>query len=152
MGYRLPTEAEWEYFARAGASSAFNNGAELVLGTETTCDQLFNLSNGAPLTQLAWYCYNGGAVSHPPAAFAPNPWGLYDLHGNLAEWTQDWYGGDHPAGAQTDPEGASAGTERVTKGGSQLDPPRALRAAARRPAAPGAQEARYGFLLVRTVP
>lgn len=151
-GYRLPTEAEWEYFARAGASSAFNNGAELVAGTETTCDQLVNLSDGTSLPQLAWYCYNGGGVSHPPASFPPNAWGLYDLHGNLAEWTQDWYGGDHPVGAQVDPIGAAAGTERVTKGGSQLDPPRSLRAAARRPAVPGAQEARYGFRLVRTMP
>lgn len=106
-GYRLPTEAEWEYACRSGSGTAFANGPI----TELYCNPVDPV-----LTQIGWYCGNADDWTHPVGGLIPNAWGLYDMHGNLFEWCNDWY--DDYAGDETDPVGPSGpGTFRVIRGG-----------------------------------
>jgi len=105
--YRLPTEAEWEYAARAGSTTAFANGRI----TELKCGHDSNLD------AMGWYCGNSNKQTHPVAQKQPNDWGLYDMHGNVWEWCQDWYDKDYPTGNVTDPTGPSSGSGRVYRGG-----------------------------------
>ena len=105
--YRLPTEAEWEYACRAGRSSAFANGAI----SEKGCGRDPNLD------QMGWYCANAWRTTHPVTEKKMNNWGLYDMHGNVWEWCQDWYG-MYPEKAVSDPKGAHFGPKRVIRGGS----------------------------------
>lgn len=109
--YRLPTEAEWEYACRGGKSSAFATGGI----SEDGCGMDPNLD------QTGWYCGNSlGGRPHPVAQKKSNPFGIYDMHGNVWEWCQDWYGA-YPAEAVVDPKGARYGPERVIRGGSSLN-------------------------------
>jgi len=105
-GYRLPTEAEWEYACRAGSTTAFANGPI----TYTGCSPM-----DPNLDQIGWYCGHAGSWTHPVAQKLPNAWGLYDMHGNLWEWCNDWWS-DY-GGAVTDPAGPEAGHFRVFRGG-----------------------------------
>ncbi|MBW2194476.1 MAG: formylglycine-generating enzyme family protein [Deltaproteobacteria bacterium] len=106
--YRLPTEAEWEYACRAGTTTVYYTGNCI------TTDQA-NYHGKHPLPG----CPEGPNRETPLAvgSFPPNAWGLYDMHGNLWEWCQDWYG-DYPSSHVTDPTGPSSGDGRVVRGGS----------------------------------
>jgi len=136
-GYRLPTEAEWEYAARAGATTAFYNGD---ITSEYDSDPSAN--------DIAWYRSNSGSTTQPAKGKLPNAWGLYDMSGNVYEWTWDWYG-SYP-GDVTDPTGPSSGSERVVRGGSFYDPARAVRAALRDYHAPRLRSDIIGFRLARS--
>jgi len=107
-GYRLPTEAEWEYAARAGTKTAFANGGI----SELRC------RHDANLDLMGWYCGNAGKETHPVAKKQPNSWGLYDMHGNVWEWVWDWFQKSYPLADVTDPTGPSGGSVRVIRGGS----------------------------------
>ena len=103
---RLPREAEWEYMARAGTETRYWSGDE-----------------EADLDRVGWYRENAEGRTHPVGLKPANPWGLFDVHGNTWEWTQDWYGA-YPEADQQDPRGASSGTCRVMRGGCfQWDAP-----------------------------
>ena len=129
--YRLPTEAEWEYAARAGTTTKyfFGNGK-----TE--------------LGQYAWYWSNSGKKTHPAGQKKPNPWGLHDVYGNVSEWVQDWYGKEHQArGPATDPGGPSTGSNRVLRGGNWYCSSWCLRSAHRSSELPNARLDGNGFRL-----
>jgi formylglycine-generating enzyme required for sulfatase activity len=113
--YRLPTESEWEYADRAGATTRFSYGDD---------------PGYTSLTNYAWYSANSVGTTHPVGQLLPNPWGLYDMHGNVMEWCQDRYG-TYPAGSVTDPQGAVSGTYHVVRGGSYYFDGRYCRSATR---------------------
>jgi formylglycine-generating enzyme required for sulfatase activity len=106
-GYRLPTEAEWEYAARAGTTGA---SYQILENPE------WILENVAILDSIAWYSGNSGETPHVVRQKQPNAWGLYDMLGNMWEWTADRYG-PYP-GPVTDPLGSATGSYRVRRGGS----------------------------------
>jgi len=118
--YRLPTEAEWEYACRAGNTTALANGDLVSLSWELDPN----------LDELGWYCGNYGLGPQPVAQKRPNDWGLYDMHGNVWEWVQDWYG-PYPETSQTDPSGPPFGPGRVARGGSWFNSAMNCRSAAR---------------------
>jgi formylglycine-generating enzyme required for sulfatase activity len=100
--YRLPTEAEWEYACRAGTTTRFSYGDD---------------PGYASLTAHAYYSDNSLIEAHPVGQKMFNPWGLYDMHGNVKEWCLDWYG-TYASGTVTDPQGPTTGQDRVNRGGS----------------------------------
>src|SRR5919109_3308697 len=122
---RLPTEAQWEYACRAGTTTPFSFGKNI------TPEQV----NYKGL-------YRGKTV--PVKSLPPNPWGLYEMHGNVWEWCQDWYG-DYPAEPGVDPIGPSEGADRVLRGGSWNDFGRRVRSASRYGYGPGARYHGIGF-------
>jgi formylglycine-generating enzyme required for sulfatase activity len=113
--YRLPTEAEWEYAARAGTTTAFYNGG---INKKRRISKKHCESN-PNLNAIAWNCGNSGAISHPVAQKQPNAWGLYDMTGNLWEWCQDWYS-IYSSNPVINPTGPTTGTARVLRGGNYV--------------------------------
>jgi len=128
-GYRLPTEAEWEYAARAGE------------------DTLYAGSNS--VDEVAWYKGNSGSTTHPVGQKAANRWKIHDMSGNVWEWCWDWYG-DYSSGDKTDPIGASSGSVRVFRGGSWTVTPRSSRVAYRVWNLPGFRNVYVGLRLARS--
>ena len=123
---QLPTEAQWEYACRAGSTGAYAGN----------------------LDEMAWYGSNSGSKTHPVGTKKANAWGLYDMHGNVWEWCQDWYG-DYPSGSVTDPTGPSNGSSRVYRGGSWLNFAWICRSAFRGSLDPGLQSNDLGFRCVK---
>ncbi len=134
--YRLPTEAEWEYAARAGTTTAYSFGDDL-----------------RQLGKHAWYGASWDRGTHPVGQLQPNPWGLYDMHGNVWEWVQDWYASDYyKQSPSKDPPGPDAGNSRVVRGGSFVDSPGNLRSARRFGGPPTGGRRDIGFRCVRVSP
>ena len=138
--YRLPIEAEWDFACRAQTPTSFPFGNCL-----TTKQANYN-GNKPPEG-----CEKGKYMKRtlPVASLAANPWGLYDMQGNVWEWCQDFYD-KYPSEPVSDPAGAVAGTSRVIRGGSWHDPADQCRAANRQKHPPGYRSSRVGFRLVRT--
>jgi formylglycine-generating enzyme required for sulfatase activity len=137
-GYRLPTEAEWEYACRAGTNTDYSFGAE-----------------ARKLSEFAWFAGNAGKKTHPVGQKQANPWGLFDMHGNVAEWCQDFYDkGYYKNSPEKNPRGPADGKEYVLRGGSWKSPADALRSAYRIGENPGFSDAclardAIGFRCVR---
>jgi formylglycine-generating enzyme required for sulfatase activity len=140
--YRLPTEAEWEYACRAGTTTPFWFGATI---TPEQANYDGDLSYGRGPKGAS------RKRATPVGTFAPNGWGLYDVHGNVWEWCADWYGA-YPAGRIQDPQGPSTGSERVQRGGAWRDDPDFVRSANRLRRSPGSRGDDAGFRLVLVAP
>jgi formylglycine-generating enzyme required for sulfatase activity len=133
--YRLPTEAESEYACRAGTTTAWYCGDD----------------EGA-LQEYAWFNVNSGLKPHPVGQKSPNAWGLRDMHGNVWEWCQDWFGDrDYATSPRDDPTGASGGSHRVYRGGGWRDGASCCRASYRDRGGPGFRHEELGFRLARPV-
>ncbi len=134
--YRLPTEAEWEYAARAGTGTTYSFAGEPRQYTEERFwNRLFG-RNTTVLDSFAIYAGNSGARTQPPSSMAANPFGLVNMLGNVKEFCLDWYAPDAygqrgPGTAIVDPQGPENGTEHVVRGGSFRSDPTDLRSAAR---------------------
>ena len=129
--YRLPTEAEWEYAARAGSSSAYFFG-----------------DDKNALSEHAWYNGNAGGTTHPVGLKRPNAWGLYDVYGNVWEWVADWYEWEYDANSPvTDPTGPSSSSGRVDRGGGWGSGAGLCRSAVRARGAPDLRLNNIGFRL-----
>ena len=140
-GYRLPTEAEWEYACRAGSETDYSFG-----------------SDARKLGGFAWFAANAAKKTHPVGQKRPNPWGLFDMHGNVAEWCQDVFDKDYyRASPEKNPRGPADGKEYVLRGGSWKSPAEALRSSYRLGENPGFSDAclardAIGFRCVRKAP
>jgi formylglycine-generating enzyme required for sulfatase activity len=130
--YRLPTEAEWEYACRAGSTTAYCFG-----------------DSEANLSEYAWYKINSEDRTHPVGQKKPNAWGLYDMHGNVLEWCQDWWR-DYPSGSVTNPSGNLSGWNRVLRGGCWYKGAEFCRSAVRIGGSPGKFDYDRGFRLARS--
>ena len=137
--FGLPTEAQWEYAARAGSTTALNSGKDLK-STEGVCENL---------GEVAWYAENSGNRTHPVGQKRPNAWGLHDMQGNVFEWCQDRYGA-YPSGVGIDPQGAISGAYRVFRGGGWGYDASCCRVAYRGNYSPGLTFSAVGFRLVRS--
>lgn len=123
--YSLPTEAEWEYAARAGTTGPY----------------------AGDIKDMGWYDENSDSRTHPVGQKLPNAFGLFDMHGNVLEWCEDWYG-SYEASSQTDPRGPSAGTRRVMRGGSWKFPADVSRSAVRNQCKPSDCDYQVGLRVV----
>ena len=136
--YRLPTEAEWEYACRAGSVESAAEGMimELFCGHDRSLDA------------VGWYCGNSDRRTHPVASKNSNEWGLYDMHGNVFEWCQDWYG-PYSSEKSVDPLMSLPGPGRVIRGGSWFANAKNCRSAARLYWSPQSTSDFIGFRLVK---
>jgi formylglycine-generating enzyme required for sulfatase activity len=148
-GYRLPTDAEWEYGARAGEDAAFHFGSELVEGTQSDCSGQIELADGLVLDDWVIYCGNSNGEVQRGGLRPANAFGLYDMHGNVWEHTNDWFD-QEPTAEITDPIGPCEGTQRTRRGGSADEYPARVRSAVRYGFSPTTPWDEMGFRLVRT--
>ncbi|MBN8525629.1 MAG: formylglycine-generating enzyme family protein, partial [Planctomycetes bacterium] len=125
---RLPSEAEWEYAAHAGSGGPF--------------------AGGKPIATQAWFAANAGKITHPARQFPPNPWGIYDLHGNVAEWTADLYA-SRGSDALVDPKPVTTGDRGIVKGGAWDDDPEDCRIARRETAKAGSKRIGLRFVALQ---
>jgi len=149
-GYRLPSEGEWEYFARAGTTGPFSVVEPAYNDyTKNSCDG----SVLPALAGVAWYCANWGGVMHEAGAKSANPWNLKDVHGNMFEWVWDSYA-PYPTGSVVDYRGVGPGA-KWPRGGSWAYGPALMRSGERRDTCEGGWCGLYsyavGFRLVRSV-
>jgi len=133
-GFRLPTEAEWEYACRTGAATQyhFGNGKE-------------------QLSDYAWWDGGTSGKTHAVGLKKPNVWRLHDMHGNVDEWCLDGYG-NYASGTQTDPTGLTGSAERVFRGGAVASEPRGCRSASRLEIIPSCRSLLIGFRISRPLP
>jgi len=133
-GYRLPTEAEWEYAARGGTTTRFHSG-----------------DSEDDLTKVAWYGEENAGSAHPVGEKEENRFGLKDMHGNVFEWCSDWYGA-YSHGRIANPQSAAVSESRVFRGGTYWLPASSARAAERSAVNPGERSWDRGFRLVLPSP
>jgi formylglycine-generating enzyme required for sulfatase activity len=131
LGYRLPTEAEWEVSARAGRD--------------------YKYAGGGDVDEVGWVDDNSGGQAHPVGQKPANGYGLYDMSGNVREWVWDWYG-EYPSGKGTDPSGPASGSYRAYRGGGWRFGPQGARVTDRNGFAPGSRSDVLGVRLLRTAP
>ena len=140
-GYRLPTEAEWEYACRAGTDTDYSFGGD-----------------ARKLPEFAWFAENASKKTHPVGQKKPNRWGLYDMHGNVAEWCNDIFDKSYyKKSPEANPRGPADGDQYVLRGGSWKSAAEALQSAYRLPESPGFSDAclardAIGFRCVRKAP
>ena len=141
-GYRLPTEAEWEYACRAGTTTA------LYSGNVTLCK-----GYDPNASKIAWFGANSGMTAHESGGEkVANKWEIHDMSGSVWEWTNDWYQADLGSTAVTDPAGPSAGLGRVLRGGSVEVAAELVRSASRHKYGPPKERLKFqGFRCVRTL-
>jgi formylglycine-generating enzyme required for sulfatase activity len=131
--FQLPTEAQWEYACRAGSKTRYCFG-----------------DDEKQLGDYAWYSKNSGNKTHPVGEKKPNAWGLYDMHGNVWEWCQDWWkDGYYKESPVDDPTGAATGSSRVARGGSWYDPALSCRSAIKILNVPRGRNSILGFRVSR---
>ena len=131
-GYRLPTEAEWEYAARADGREAY--------------------AGSASVDEVAWYQGNSDQSTHPVGSKRGNAWGLYDFSGNVWEWVWDWFTSDYEKLSSVDPMGPTSGKYRVNRGGSWVREAQGTRVAHRFRDERGVRGADQGFRLAKSAP
>jgi formylglycine-generating enzyme required for sulfatase activity len=131
--YVLPTEAQWEYACRAGTTTAYSWG-DAITSDDANYNWDGDLNTGADFKE-----------TRDVGLYSANPWGFFDMHGNVWEWTADWYGGTYSSGAQTDPGGPASGSRRVVRGGSWIEGGTGLRSALRYTGTPGSRTSYFGF-------
>ena len=139
--YRLPMEEEWEYACCAGTTTPFSSGETI------TTDQA-NFNGNFPVGDTPKGEYR--KQTSPVGSFPPNPWGLYDMHGNVWEWTENWYR-SYAAGPETEDEEHVSGAPRIIRGGSWRNSARSCRSAKRFNITPVYRNPTVGFRLVRTI-
>jgi formylglycine-generating enzyme required for sulfatase activity len=140
----LPTEAEWEYACRAGTTTPFNIGNNIT-DREANCYNNYGYNNNSSGRVTGGY----RGRTTPVNSYAASSWGLFDMHGNVADWCWDWYG-EYGAFTQTNPAGPATGTLRVNRGGGWNDFPKHIRSAYRSATPPANGSFNLGFRLART--